>query len=128
MFDVYSRIQERVKPGAKLKTPDEKVGAAFTVETVDEEGVGVRTHRGGKIRISLFTFEMAVKFLADRGYRGSQWVEVKDQDFQVLLEMENDRVRAASYILGILGAAGVIDVDGRRPNKVRLADDPSATA
>jgi len=28
---------------------------------------------------------------------------------------------ASSYVISLLGAAGVIDVDGGRPNKVRLA-------
>ena len=120
MFDAYDRIQERLKPGQQLKTPDAKVGATFTIETVDLEGVGIKTARGGKIRVSLFTFETAVKFLADNGIRGDRWLEVKDPDFQMLLNMENDKVRAASYILSMLGAAGVIDVDGGRPNKVRL--------
>ena len=71
--------------------------------------------------LGLFTFETAAKFLADRGYVGDRWLEVKDEEFQMLLNMENDRVRASSYVLAILGAAKVIDVDGRRPNKVRLA-------
>ena len=35
MFDAYDRIQERLKPGQQLKTPDAKVGATFTIETVD---------------------------------------------------------------------------------------------
>jgi hypothetical protein len=121
MFDAYDRILERVKPGQQVRTPDAKVGQAFTIEKVDAEGLEIKTHRGGRIRISLFTFETAVKFLADQGCRGDRWLEVKDPDFQMLLNMENDRVRAASYILGILGAAGLVDVDGGRPNRVRLA-------
>jgi hypothetical protein len=52
---------------------------------------------------------------------------VKDQDFQMLLNMENDRVRASSYVIALLGAAGVIDVDGGRPNKVRLASPRPAS-
>lgn len=121
MLDAYDRIQERVKPGTKLRTPDEKVGAPFTVDNVDLEGLDIRTNRGGKLRISLFTFETAMKFLADRGHTGDRWLPVKDEEFQMLLNMENDRVRAASYVLAILGAAGLIDVDGGRPNKVRIA-------
>jgi hypothetical protein len=121
MLDAYDRILERVKPGAKLRTPDEKVGAPFTVEALDAEGLEIRTNRGGKLRISLFTFETAMKFLADRGHAGERWLPVKDEEFQMLLNMENDRVRAASYVLAILGAAGLIDVDGGRPNKVRIA-------
>ncbi|MCE9636765.1 MAG: hypothetical protein K8T90_13760 [Planctomycetes bacterium] len=120
MLDAYDTILERVKPGTQLKTPDAKVGAPFVVEVLDAEGLTVKTARGGKIRISLFTFETAVKFLADQNIRGGTWLEVKDQDFQMLLNMENDKVRAASYILSILAAAGLIEVDGGRPNKVRL--------
>lgn len=121
MFDAYDVILEKVKPGLQVKTPDDKVGQTFTVDKVDAEGLEIRTHRGGRIRMSLFTFETAVKFLADQGVRGDRWLEVKDQDFQMLLNMENDRVRAASYVLGILGAAGLVDIDGGRPNRVRLA-------
>lgn len=121
MLDTYDKILQRVKPGTKLKTPDERVGQPFTVEVVDLEGVAVKTAKGGKIRVGLFTFETAVKFLADNGVVGDRWMEVKDQDFQMLLNMENDRVRASSYVLAILGAADVIEIDGGRPNKVRLS-------
>jgi hypothetical protein len=120
MLGTYDKILDRVKPGTKLKTPDERVGQPFTVEAVDLEGVAVKTAKGGKIRVGLFTFETAVKFLADNGVVGDRWMEVKDQDFQMLLNMENDRVRASSYVLAILGAADVIEIDGGRPNKVRL--------
>jgi hypothetical protein len=121
MFDAYDRILARVKPGDRLRTPDAKTGQPFTVEVVDAEGVTVKTAKGGKIRMGLFTFETAAKFLADNAVTGERWLEVKDQDFQMLLNMENDRVRASSYVIALLGAAGVIDVDGGRPNKVRLA-------
>jgi hypothetical protein len=120
-FSAFDRVLERVKPGDRLKTPDEKAGQPFTVESVDAEGISIKTAKGGRIRIGLFTFETAAKFLADRGVAGDRWLEVKDQDFQMLLNMENDRVRASSYVIAILGAARVLDIDGGRPNKVRLA-------
>jgi hypothetical protein len=120
MFGAYDRILERVKPPVQLRTPDERVGQPFTVTAADLEGVEVKTAKGGKIRIGLFTFETAVKFLQDHAVTGDRWMEVKDQDFQMLLNMENDRVRASSYAIAILQAAGIIEVDGGRPNKVRL--------
>lgn len=120
MFGAYDRILARVKPGDRLETPDAKAGKPFTVEVVDAEGVTIKTANGGKVRMGLFTFETAAKFLADHAVVGDRWLEVKDEDFQMLLNMENDKVRAASYVLAILGAAGVIDVDGGRPNRVRL--------
>ena len=54
--------------------------------------------------------------------RGGKWLEVKDPDFQMLLNMENDRVRAASYALAVMRAAGLVEIDGGRPNKVRIAE------
>jgi hypothetical protein len=121
MLDAYDRILERVKKGDRLKTPDEKVGQPFTIEAVDAEGVSLKTAKGGKIRVGLFTFETAAKFLSDRGVAGDRWLPVKDEDFQMLLNMENDRVRASSYVIAIMAAAGIVEVDGGRPNRVRLA-------
>lgn len=126
MFDAYDRILERVKKGDRLKTPDDRTGQPFTVESLDAEAITIKTAKGGKIRMGLFTFETAVKFLSDQGVAGDRWLEVKDQDFQMLLNMENDRVRASSYVIALLGAAGVIDIDGGRPNKVRLASPKTA--
>ncbi len=120
MAGAWDSILERVKPGDRLRTPDERTGQPFAVEAVDAEGVTVRTSRGGRVRVGLFTFETAAKFLRDNGVVGGRWLEVKDPDFQTLLNMENDRVRAASYVLAILAAAGVVEIDGGRPNKVRL--------
>jgi hypothetical protein len=120
MFGTYDKILDRVKPGTKLRTPDERVGKPFTVEKLTLESVEVKTAKGGKVRIGLFTFETAVKFLEDNLITGEKWLPVKDEDFQMLLNMENDRVRASSYVLGILGAADVIEIDGGRPNRVRL--------
>ena len=119
-MDTYDKIVDRVKPATKLRTPDARVGQPFTVELLDLEGVAVKTAKGGRIRIGLFTFEMAVKYLADNLITGDKWLEVKDEDFQMLLNMENDRVRASSYVLAILGAADIIEIDSGRPNRVRL--------
>lgn len=120
MDTAFDIILERIKPGASIRTPDVRTGKPFTVETVDLEGLSLKTSTGGRIRISLFTFDVAVKFLNDRGHRGTNWLKCGDEELQMLLNMENDRVRAGSYILAILGAAGVVEVDGNRPNKVRL--------
>jgi len=116
----YDVVLEKIKPGDKLRTPDKASGKPFTVEAVDGEALTVRTARGGRVRVSLFTFDSAVKYLEDMGARGENWLEVKDEMFQSVLNMENDRVRAASYVLGILARAGLVEIDGRRPNRVRL--------
>ena len=120
MQSAYDRVLERVKPGDRLRTPDRSAGKPFAIDTVDSEAVTIRTARGGRVKISLFTFDSALKYLEDGGYRGEHWLETKDEMFQAVLNMENDRVRASSYVIAILGATGLIEVDGGRPNKVRL--------
>jgi hypothetical protein len=117
----FDAVLDRVIVGEQLKTPDAKAGKAFEIVSVDPEGVAIRTSRGGRIKMSPFTFDAAEKYLSDLGCRGDRWLEVKDENFQAVLNMENDRVRAASYVLAILARAGVIDVDGGRPNRARLA-------
>ncbi len=116
----FDTVLARFKPGEKLRTPDLRTGKPFVLDALDPEGVTVKTASGGRVRISPFTFDTAVKYLSDLGYRGDRWLPAGDESFQGVLNMENDRVRAASYVLAILGAAGVIDVDGNRPNKVRV--------
>ena len=119
-MSAYDQIIARVEPGSRFQTPDSSTGKPFVVESIDSEALLVRTVKGGRVKISLFAFDTAVKYLDDLGCRDDHWLEVKDMMFQSLLNLENDRVRASSYILGILGGAGLIEIDGRRPNKVRL--------
>jgi len=113
-FDV---VAEKVPAGTELRTPDKSSGKPFSIDSIDAEAVSVRTARGGRVKISLFTFDTAMKFIEDMG---DDWLLVKDEMFQSVLNMENDRVRASSYVISILGAAGLIEVDGSRPNRVRL--------
>ena len=121
MTSAYDAVLERIHVGDELRTPDARTGKPFTIASIDPESVNVRTARGGSVRISLFTFDSAVKYLEDRGCAGDRWLETKDEEFQMVLNMENDRVRAASYVLAILGKAGLIDLDGSRPNRARLS-------
>ena len=121
MDTAYDTVLARVSAGDKLRTPDRSAGKPFQILSIDTEAVTVRTARGGRVRVGSFTFDTAVKYLQDLGVIGEAWLEVKDDVFQAVLNSENDRVRAASYVLAILVHAGLIDVDGRRPNKVRLA-------
>ncbi len=122
MVSAYDAVLQKIRPGDALKTPDDRTGKPFTIASVDPEAVAVKTAKGGRVRISLFTFDSAVKYLSDLGIRGDRWLEAKDEDFQMVLNMENDRVRAASYVLAILERAGLVEIDGSRPNRVRLVN------
>jgi hypothetical protein len=121
MESPYDTVLANLAVDDRLRTPDRSSGKPFSILEIDPEAVTVRTSRGGRVRISPFTFDTAVKYLADLGISGDTWLEVKDEVFQAVLNSENDRVRAASYVLAILAHVGLVDVDGRRPNRVRLA-------
>jgi hypothetical protein len=116
-MSAFDAVTEKVPAGTELRTPDKSSGKPFSIESIDAEAVSVRTARGGRVKISLFTFDTAMKFIEDMG---TDWLLVKDEMFQSVLNMENDRVRASSYVISILGAAGLIEVDGSRPNRVRI--------
>jgi len=116
----YDAILEKIPPGTELRTPDNASGKPFRVYKLDSESVVVRTARGGRVSITPFTFDSAVKYVSDMG---GGWLPVKDEMFQAVLNMENDRVRASSYVIAILGAAGLLEIDGRRPNRVRLTQE-----
>jgi len=120
MTTAYDTVLARLVAGDQLKTPDARTGKPFSILAAGPEEVTVRTARGGRVKISPFTFDTAVKYLEDLGCRGDAWLEVKDETFQAVLNSENDRVRASSYVLAILARAGLVEVDGGRPNKVRL--------
>ncbi|MHC4407492.1 MAG: hypothetical protein ACYS0F_00655 [Planctomycetota bacterium] len=93
MKSAYDAVLERVKPGTELRTPDAASGKPFQVDAVDSESISVRTARGGRVKMSLFTFDSAIKYIEDMG---GDWLPVKDEMFQSVLNMENDRVRASS--------------------------------
>jgi hypothetical protein len=120
MTSAYETVLARVCAGDQLRTPDARTGKPFSILHVGPEEVTVRTARGGRVRISSFTFDTAVKFLADLGCRGDRWLEVRDETFQAVLNSENDRVRASSYVLAILARAGLVEIDSGRPNRVTL--------
>jgi hypothetical protein len=120
MTTAYDTVLARLAAGDQLKTPDARTGKPFSILAIGPEEVTVRTARGGRGRVSPFTFDTAVKYLEDLGCRGDSWLEVKDETFQAVLNSENDRVRASSYVLAILARAGLVNIDGGRPNKVQL--------
>jgi hypothetical protein len=120
MDSAYDTVLARLHEGDRLRTPDASAGKPFAIDAIDADGVTVRTSKGGRVRVSPFTFDTAVKYLRDLGVTGERWLEAKDEVFQAVLNSENDRVRAASYVLAILAHAGLVEVDGRRPNRVRL--------
>ena len=61
MDSAFDAILTKIQPGSELRTPDKSAGKPFRVTAIDPEGVTVRTARGGFVRISLFTFDAAMK-------------------------------------------------------------------
>ena len=77
MVSAYDTVLSKIRPGDALKTPDDKTGKPFTIASIDAEAVAVKTAKGGRVKMSLFTFDSAVKYLADLGIRGDRWLTLR---------------------------------------------------
>lgn len=115
-------------PGAVLKTPDQSRGKPFRVAEVDSEGVTVGTSTGGRVRIRGQVFDTVLKILQDYGAKGDSWLPCGDPSLRDICRHENGGKDCLSYVLPILQHARAVELDGGRPNKVRLAasEEPEA--
>ena len=79
------------------------------------------------MKISLFTFDSALKYLEDGGYRGNDWLETKDEMFQAVLNMENTYAVKTLTTMGYERLEDGSTVGARRYAEGALAIDSAAT-
>jgi hypothetical protein len=92
----------------------------FTVRKATLEGVEVKTSRGGTVTLRAEAFDGAVKALGDLGVDDPEgWVRTSDDTLLAVLTSENRDHAVASYVLPLLEAAGLIELDRRRPARAR---------
>ncbi|MEZ0229061.1 MAG: hypothetical protein ACAI25_10585, partial [Planctomycetota bacterium] len=65
-------------------------------------------------------FSTGVKALVDLGAElPERWVPVSDDTLAAILSSENREKAATSYVLPLLEAAGLVEIERTRPAKVR---------
>jgi hypothetical protein len=112
-----------------FKTPGAgNTSKPFRVERASQEGLTVRTSNGGFVPLRPETFPSGVKALADLGATlPERWVPVSDDTLAAILSSENREKAATSYVLPLLEAVGLVEIERKRPSKARVTVAPPAT-
>jgi hypothetical protein len=125
--DAVEEAYDLVLAIADLKTRIFKTPGAgntarpFRVERANQDGLTVRTSQGGFVPLRPEAFAAGVKALADLGATlPERWVPVSDDTLAAILSSENREKAATSYVLPLLEAAGLVELDRSRPAKARV--------
>jgi len=121
---VMGKILRRIAPGTELKTPSRRV--PFIVEKVDLGGVTLRVGRTGtKISIPAECWEGIPDFLRGKGWVliGAVHGKPHKGSLEDYLQRFTHGTSVASYVVPILEKASIVQVDRRRPGKVRLINE-----
>ena len=92
----------------------------FRVERASAETMEIRTSQGGRVPLRPEAFAAGVKALSDLGaVLPERWVLVSDETLQIVMSAENREKACGSYVLPLLEAAGLIEIERTRPAKAR---------
>ena len=119
-----NEILRRVAPGVRLTTPSRRV--PFMVEEVDPRGVVLRVGRtGSRIRIPAECLEGVPDFLRDKGWVRIGAIHGKPckGSLEDYLQQFTHGTSVASYVVPILERISIVQVDRRRPARVRLVEE-----
>ncbi len=107
-----------------FKTPGAgNTSKPFRVERANADGLTVRTSTGGFVPLRPETFSTGVKALADLGAElPGRWVPVSDDTLAAILSSENREKAATSYVLPLLEAVGLVEIERTRPSKARTRE------
>jgi hypothetical protein len=112
--------------GECFKTPDETIGANFSLSCAEGDEIRITTSGGSVIRISQASFVAAIAFLLKNGHVGEENSCRIGADLGTpggldeTTRVHSSGVMVISYILPILSKTGIIGIDGGRPNRTWL--------
>ncbi|RMG07011.1 MAG: hypothetical protein D6731_24590 [Planctomycetota bacterium] len=96
-------------------------GRPFRVARAGDDEVVVRTSRGGRVTLRREAFAAALKVLSDLAPDDPEgWVRVSDPLLVSVLGGENRDKACTSYVLPLLEAASLVEIERRRPARARL--------
>jgi hypothetical protein len=106
-----------------FKTPGAGAsGRAFKVGATSPDSLEVRTQSGGRVTLRAEAFAGAVKALGDLAPDDPDgWVRTSDETLVMVLQSENRDKACTSYVLPLLEAVGLIEIERKRPSRARLS-------
>ena len=109
----------------RFQTPGAgKSGKPFQVSSVSADQLEVRTSRGGRVVLRAEAFQTAPKLIGDLGgLEEDGWVRVSDETLNAVLSGENREKACGSYVLPLLEATGWVELERKRPARVRQHPD-----
>ena len=124
---------EMCAPNRDYRTPDNQVGAEFSVAESDANSVLIQTGGGNPLTIRKQAFFAALKYLNEHKHGPNNRCKI---DSATNPEVAgplclttrrantvdgNDGPRVITYIAPMLAGSGLVELDGNRPNQVWLA-------
>ncbi|WP_141243330.1 hypothetical protein [Bordetella genomosp. 1] len=120
-------VWPRIEGLTDLRTPDDAVGRAFTVEAVDRDAVEIATAGGSPIIIRRTAFLAVLRYLVAHGHGASNACEIRSNQTAehsgplcMAAREANGNTRVVNYVVPILAALGILGVDGTQPNATWL--------
>ncbi|MGE0708546.1 MAG: hypothetical protein AB7N76_23040 [Planctomycetota bacterium] len=103
-----------------------KAARPFSVLSITDDSLEVRTSTGGRVTLRAEAFQAAEKAVGDLGAIDPDgWVPISDPTLTAVLQSENRDKACGSYVLPLLEALGRVALERSRPARVRLPS-PSA--
>jgi len=111
-----------------FKTPDGSKGSPFGIGGKTDNEVTIQTSGGATLKIHKESFRRVLEYLIRHNHVSQvQFCEIgasRDNpgplDLSSRIPQSKSSTLLITYILPILAGAGVVTIDGGRPNKVRL--------
>lgn len=122
----FNAFWDGIAQDKPLKTPDKGRTASFTVIRRSDSGLEVRTHKGNTVRIRREAFGAVLRHLAQEHHGAERPCIVASSQHRpgflgFAAKQANDNAAVViTYILPILQDAGLVEIDGNRPNRTWL--------
>ena len=113
---------EIAENGLEYKTPDDQLGSPFTVVGSDNSCIKIETAGGNPITIQRESFTAAIVYLLENGHLSKTkacaiGANIGDPSpLDQATRVYSRGVMVISYIVPILAEAGVVGINGKRPN------------
>jgi hypothetical protein len=128
----FNAFWERIAQGKVFMTPDKGRAAAFTVTDRCQDRLRVRSQRGNSVSIGRQAFAAVLRHLAAGGHDAEHPCPIgSNQDRPGTLgfsakQANGHQAMVITYILPILQDAGLVAIDGNRPNRTWLLQNMDA--
>ncbi|MEM2915631.1 MAG: hypothetical protein QXH91_09595 [Candidatus Bathyarchaeia archaeon] len=119
---VIERVVKAIRPGASFITPSGR--SKFVVERVDYDGIKLRVGQGWPISIKTECLQGIPSFLKGKGWVriGATHGQPPEGSLDEYLQKFTYGVSAASDVVPILEKIGIVEVNRKRPYRIRLIE------